>query len=119
MAKSGAEDAVASWDDGETDALLLATARSADGTLRQLVCLRGKVLRSGGVRVTEGGFEHLEITGEDEQITVRYEGEGALKLVVPWPVKGFKSGPEGAQVRKGEQRAVLVLPGPGAYEMTQ
>ena len=97
LARSGAEGAVASWDGGETDALFLATARGTDGTLRQLVSLRGKALRSGGIRVAEGDFEELEIVRGVEEVAIRYEGEGALKLVMPW--------------------GVLVLPEPGLYEM--
>ena len=118
LARSGAEGAVASWDGGETDALVLAVAHDPDGELQQLVCLAGKKLRIGGIQVTEGSFDELEIVRGVEEVAVRYEGEGALKLVMPWPVKGLNSGPEGAQATSGEQGAVLVLPGPGYYELS-
>jgi len=118
MAKNGAEDAVGSWRDGETDALLLATARGTDGMLRQLVSLHGTVLRSGGIHVTEGNFEKLEIAMGMDEVAVRYEGEGDLELVVPWGVRSLKSGPEGAQSSRGAQGTLLLLPESGYYELS-
>ncbi len=119
VARSGAEPTSASWDGSETDALLLATAFTAEGELRQLISLSGSDMRVAGIEITEGDFASLEIAKDGPEVQVSYGGDGPLKLMVPWPLGTVTAGPQGATIAGAEHGTLLELPVPGRYALTE
>ncbi len=119
IARSEAEATRASWERGATDALLFAAAFTAEGELRQLICLNGSRLRAAGIEVAEGDFAALELGRTAAGVAVNYTGEGPLKLVLPWRLTAVTAGSEGATLHEAEAGTLLALPEMGRYALAE
>jgi len=102
----------ASWERGSTDAQVLAMSLSKSGDLRELVCIEGELLKTNGVEVVEGAFDVLHVVKVADEVKLRYEGTGTLRIVLPWRAKTVSTGNgPPPKMRRTEQGMLLELTG--------